>query len=410
MTQTSLLDGTFDPWTAISADEFRQRQERTRRAAEEAGYDGVVVFSRGGAFPDQFQDALYLTNHYSQQPAMGDEAGVGTARSHAAVVLPVDGPSSVVVDIPWWRRDLVVADDIRPSIDVAGTAAAAVRDAGLAGARLALVGASYMTAAAYLGLVERLPDAQLIREDRLVEQLRIHKSSAELELIRRACALGSASMDAMMEAVIEGATEADAVAEAVHVLYAGGGTLYDAACASGPNAHTFTHARLPSCDSVRPMERGDMFHVDYYGAYGGYYFDFARSRVVGDEPSDTQRGLVEATIEAVEHLCAAIRPGMTAGELYAVGDEWVRASPVVASIPEEEPEMEGFPAFGHGIGLMWEGPWIVEDDPTVLEAGMYLGIEILLGHPSMGGAMHEENVLVTSDGYELLTHARKRWW
>lgn len=410
MTVTPQAEGTFDPWRAIPAAEFRERQDRVRAAASEAGYDGVVVFSRGGAFVDQFQDALYLTNHYSQQPAMGDESGIGSARAHAAVVVPVDGPSTVVVDVPWWRRDLVVADDVRPSIDVVGATAAAVRDAGLADRRVALVGASFMTAAAYIGLREALPDVQLEREDRLVELLRIHKSAAELEVIRRACVLGSRSMDAMMEAVVEGATEAEAVAEATRVLYAGGGTFYDAACASGPNAHGYTHARLPSADPIRRLQRGDMFHVDYYGAYGGYYFDFARSRVVGDEPTDSQRALVEATIESVLHLCDAVRPGMTAGEVYAVGEQWMESSEFVRSIPEEEPEMEGFPAFGHGIGLMWEGPWIMPGEPTVLEPGMYLGLEVLLGHPSIGGAMFEENGLVTEDGFEILTDARRRWW
>jgi Xaa-Pro aminopeptidase len=410
MTANPQAEDTFDPWRAIPASEFRERQDRLRRAAADAGYDGAVVFSRGGAFVDQFQDALYLTNHYSQQPAMGDETGIGSARAHAAVVVPVDGPSTVVVDVPWWRRDLVVADDVRPSIDVIGTAAAAVRDAGLADRRLALVGASFMTAAAYIGLREQLPDTTLIREDRLVELLRIHKSPAEIEVIRRACALGSRSMDAMMEAVVEGATEAEAVAAAAQTLYAGGGTLYDAACASGPNAHGYTHARLPSADPIRRMERGDLFHVDFYGAYGGYYFDFARARVVGDEPTDTQRRLVEGTIECVEHICDAIRPGMTAGELYAVGEAWMGSSELVRSIPEETPEMEGFPAFGHGIGLMWEGPWVMPGEPTPLEPGMHLGIELLLGHPSIGGAMFEQNVLVADDGFELLTHARKRWW
>ena len=165
------------------------------------------------------------------------------------------------------------------------TAAEAVRRAGLERGRLALVGASYMTAAAYLGLVEALPDAEIVRADRLVEDVRIHKSPAEIELIRAACALGNQTLEALIGAVVEGATEADAVAAASQTLIAGGGVLYDAACASGPWAHGYTHARLPSADATRRFVPGDMFHVDCYGSYGGYFFDFARSRVVGDDPT-----------------------------------------------------------------------------------------------------------------------------
>ena len=132
----------------------------------------------------------------------------------------------------------------------------------------------------------------------------------------------------------------------------------------GPTAHGYTSARLPSADPVRRFERGDMFHVDCYGSYGGYFFDFARSRVVGDDPTPTQLDLLESVIAPVEVTCAAIKPGMTAGEVYAVADEWLTGSEFVGSIPAEEPEMEGFPAVGHGLGLMWEAPWLMKDDPT----------------------------------------------
>ncbi len=399
-----------DPWQAIPAAEFRDRQRRAREAAAAAGFDGVVVWSRGGAFMDMSADVLYLSNHYSQQPYMGDEAGIGSARSHGVVILPVDGSATVVVDVPWWRRDLVVADEVRPTIHVVEGAADAIREAGLATGRLAVVGASYMTAAAWLGLAEQLPDAQLVRADTLVEELRLIKSPSEQALIRRSCELGNRTLESLVDAVVEGATEADAVAAAARTLISGGGVLYDAACASGPWSHQYTHARLPSADATRPFDRGDLFHVDCYGSYGGYFFDFARSRCVGDDPNEEQRALLEAVIEGVEAICAAIRPGMTAGAVYDVGAEWMAQSPVVASIPREESEMEGFPAVGHGLGLMWEGPWLMPDVAREIEPGMYLAVEILLGHPSRGGAMFEHNGLVTSDGFEVLTTARSRWW
>lgn len=400
----------FDPWRAIPPDEFRERQRRAREAAAALGCDGAVVWSRGGAFMDMSADVLYLANHYSQQPYMGDEAGIGSARSHGVVVLPVDGPSTVVVDVPWWRRDLVVADEVRPTIHVVEAAADAVRAAGLETGRLAVVGASYMTAAAWLGLAERLPEAQLVRADTLVEELRLIKTPAEQELIRRSCALGNRTLEALIGAVVEGATEAEATAAAAETLIAGGGVLYDAACSSGPWSHQYTHARLPSADATRRFERGDLFHVDCYGSYGGYFFDFARSRCVGDDPTAEQRALLEAVIDCVETICAAIRPGMRAGDVYQVGAEWLAASRVVASLPEEQPEMEGFPAVGHGLGLMWEGPWLMPDVEREIEPGMYLAVEMLLGHRSLGGAMFEHNGLVTEDGFEVLTTARSRWW
>ena len=101
---------------------------------------------------------------------------------------------------------------------------------------------------------------------------------------------------------------------------------------------------------------------------------------------------------------------MTANDVYRVGEAWMEQSPLVQSIPEEKPEMEGFPAVGHGLGLMWEGPWLMPDVQAPISEGMYLAVEILLGHPSIGGAQFEHNGLVTADGFEILTTARSRWW
>src|SRR6516165_579481 len=100
MTNTAAIaDSTTDPWTVVPRDEFFDRQRRAREAADAEGFDALVAWSRGGAFMDMSADVLYLTNHYSQQPYMGDEAGIGSARSHGVCILPVNGESTVVVDI-----------------------------------------------------------------------------------------------------------------------------------------------------------------------------------------------------------------------------------------------------------------------------------------------------------------------
>jgi Xaa-Pro aminopeptidase len=400
---------TFDPEHAIAPAEFRERQDRARAAAAERGLDGIVVWSRGGGPVDMSADVVYLANHYSQQPYMADHAGIGRARSHGVLVLPVIGPSILVIDVPWWRPDLAVADEVRTGNDVIAKAADAMRSAGLDGRRVGLVGASHMTAAAYLGFVDALPSVDLVRVDDLVERLRIYKSPAEVVAMRAAIALGDEAVKAAMDVALVGATEADCAAEAAAIVARGGGVLYDAACASGAQAHNFTWARMPS-SSLRPLERGDMFHMDCYGALAGYFWDFGRTRVAGDEPTDQQRALLEASIEVVDAVCAAIRPGVTASQVYAVGERVMAESSVIAAIPVEVADTEGFPAVGHGIGLGWEAPWLTPADQTVLVPGMTIAVETLIGHRTMGGGFFEENGVVTETGFDVLTTARRTWW
>lgn len=407
MTRTAI---SVDPERLIPRDEFITRQQQARQAAAEQGLDGLVVWSRGGGPVDMSADVVYLANHYSQQPYMADHVGIGRARSHGVMVLPVNGPSILVMDVPWWRTDLVVAGDVRTGNDVVTKVAEAVRSSGLAGKRLGLVGASHMTAAAYLGFREELPALDLRRVDDLIERLRIYKSPAEVIAMRAAIALGARAVDAGMAAAVVGATEADCVAETAAVVAREGGVLYDAACASGAQAHNFTWARMPS-SSVREMESGDTFHMDCYGALGGYFWDFGRTRIIGDDPSATQVALVEAAIDVVGAVCTAIRPGVSASDVFRVGDEAMSGHATVRSLPPEERDTEGFPAVGHGIGLGWEAPWLTPTDDTILVPGMTIAVETLIGHPSVGGGFFEENGVVTDDGFEILTSGvRSRWW
>jgi Xaa-Pro aminopeptidase len=394
----------------ISPEEFRARQERVRAAAAERGFDGVVVWSRGGGPVDMSADVAYLANHYSQQPYMTDHVGIGSGRSHGVLVVPVEGPTIVIVDVPWWRRDLVVADDVRTGNDVVALAVDATRSAGLDTRRVGLVGASNMSASAYLAFVAGLPDMDLHRADTLVEELRIHKSPAEVTLLRAAIALGTEAVRSSMELVQPGNTEADVAAEVAAVVARGGGALYDAPCSSGANSHHFTWGRMPSWDARRAMLPGDIFHMDTYGALGGYFWDFGRCRVVGDQPSADQIELIEANIAIVDAVCAAIRPGIRACDAHRAGAEVAARLPIVRRLADNPSDTEGFPALGHGIGMGWEGPWITETDETILEPGMGIAVETLFGEPGLGGTFFEEDGIVTEDGFEVLSAVQKRWW
>ena len=58
---------------------------------------------------------------------------------------------------------------------------------------------------------------------------------------------------------------------------------------------------------------------------------------------------------------------------------------------------------------MWEAPWMYADNDTLLEPNMFLSFEYFLSDESVGGAYFEDNGLVTTQGFDVLTTARKRW-
>lgn len=60
---------------------------------------------------------------------------------------------------------------------------------------------------------------------------------------------------------------------------------------------------------------------------------------------------------------------------------------------------------GHGFGLgNHESPWVAEGSQEVLAENMLISIEPGVYVPGLGGFRHSDTVLVTSDGYECLTH------
>jgi Xaa-Pro aminopeptidase len=62
------------------------------------------------------------------------------------------------------------------------------------------------------------------------------------------------------------------------------------------------------------------------------------------------------------------------------------------------------PHWGHGLGLGWEGPWLLPDNNELLEEGYALAIEVALTHRGHTLAA-EHDVLIDGDGVELLTRA-----
>jgi Xaa-Pro aminopeptidase len=402
-----MRDSPFDPWGYISKREFLERQARFRQAMLDAGFSTALVVSRGGGAPDMSADVLWLANHYVPGPYVGDEAGLGRARQHAVLVFTEEPQTLAIADVESLRTDLLVADRLDVNVDVPATVARVLRERGVNDGRVLLVGASYMTAAAYLAIQREMPLIQLVVDDGFVKRLRSVKSPAERRMIRAAARLGDRAIEAVVNAVVEGATEAEAVARGAAEIYLGAGAPYDIVCGSGPDAHLYTRHRLPSADVVRKLAKGDLFHVDCYGSLGGYFFDLARSRCVGDAPDAFQRQLLEAPIVIVEAICEQVRPGAIATDLAEVGRlTEVRVSPFDSQLSERA----SFPAYGHGLGVSWEGPYIAPGDDTPLQPGMCLAIECRIGRAGYGGAMFEQVGEVTETGFERYSNARARWW
>ena len=386
----------------IPSSEFAERRDQARQAVREAGLAGLLVCSRGGGTTDRYADVKYLTNFYTRFPYIPDVPGEWTGRAHAFVVLPADGePVLVADDRPERDSDLAIGE-ISVTGDVTGSVIAAMRKAGLAEGRVGVAGSDTLPWSLHNALAEALPEVTWVPADDILGRLRMVKSRGEIAMLRRASQIGSRATEAMLERAVPGATHGEVVAAGMEVLVTAGGILYNSFMSSGKggNNPVTVASSFPTWGSDDVLEDGDWFHVGISGAVDGYYFDHARSKPVGHATAEQVR-VFEAPLLAVREAMAVIRPGVTAAEIARTGREKLESLGF---------ELEGsFKGFGHGIGLGWDSPWLVESDHTPIEENMVLCVERSVRHMGYVGDF-EETVVVTKDGCELLTDARVRWW
>jgi Xaa-Pro aminopeptidase len=137
----------------------------------------------------------------------------------------------------------------------------------------------------------------------------------------------------------------------------------------------------------------------------GCYADMTRTYVVG-EPSDEVKEWYRSVKEALDRSTAEVRPGVNGRRLFELvcglfGDAGYKTQ--LNKEPGEVLEDGFFHGLGHGVGLE------VHELPSMgrtghdLVAGDVITIEPGLYRAGYGGLRLEDLVLVTSDGYELLT-------
>lgn len=237
----------------------------------------------------------------------------------------------------------------------------------------------------------------------VLSAVRMIKSPAEVDRLRRSVAAAAAGYRAGMTAARPGMTEKEIVAIMAAEMFRSGTTA-----GTKPvmlNAVS-GHARYPLVDtpaSDNPISDGDIVFIDGGGTYDGYYSDILRIIAVGDiRPQD--RRYAEIAEQATAAMVAAARPGLPASHLFSAG-----ADVVSKALPSNEIGVVA----GHGIGLEhWERPFLqppgqAAEDITLRE-GMVLCLEPILAPPHPDGGLagifvFEEQVVLTSDGCEVLS-------
>ncbi|MCG7346146.1 Xaa-Pro peptidase family protein [Sporosarcina sp. ACRSL] len=243
--------------------------------------------------------------------------------------------------------------------------------------------------------LEGLVDAELIPTYDMVENLRMIKSPEEIENIRISSEITDNAFLHVLDIIRPGLTELEVARELETFIKKNGGntSTFSPIVASGSRA-SLPHGR--ATDKV--LEKGDMITIDFGTNYNGYWSDISRVVSLG-EPNEQLKEVHQAVLRSFKNCTNHLKPGLTDQEV----DNYMRDILIETGFNE----LSGT-GTGHGIGLeVHEKPLFSIDSEKILLPNMVITIEPGVYLKGVGGARVEDMLLITEEGYEVLSPSTK---
>ena len=248
-------------------------------------------------------------------------------------------------------------------------------------------------------LTAALSDVEMIDVTEDVQQIRMIKSSAEIDKLRHICTVVSDVFDTVPDWVAAEMPLSEVFRQfKIKALHTGVDDVSYLVGSAGQGGYRDIIA--PPTD--RPLRHCDIFMLDTGCVWDGYFSDFDRNFAVSSA-SDAAQGAHHRLYDATEAALSITRPGIKAKDLYAAMDAVLRPG---AAGPGGGGDVGGDDVgrYGHGLGMqLTEPPSHTHWDETVIQAGMALTLEPSIIYGDGYLMVAEENILVTDTGVELLS-------
>ena len=235
---------------------------------------------------------------------------------------------------------------------------------------------------------------------------RMHKSPAEIEMIRHGAAVADVGGYAIRDAVKEGVREID-------VAMAGRDAMELEIARRFPEAEyrdtwVWFQSGINTDGAHNPvtgrvLERGDILSLNTFPMISGYYTALERTMFVKEVDPDSLR-IWEANVAAHELGISLLKPGASCAEVTLKINEFFAERDLL--------QYRTF-GYGHSFGVLSHyyvreaGLELREDIDTVLEPGMVISMEPMLtiadGQPGAGGYREHDILVITEDGNENIT-------
>lgn len=258
--------------------------------------------------------------------------------------------------------------------------------------------------------------------DELIGELRVIKGPADLENHRKACQITSQAHLELMKFTRAGKTERELHGFFIYQVMKQGAARegYGTIVATGANACTLHYVF-----NDQTCKDGEILLVDAGGEYNYFTADITRSFPVNGKFSNAQAEVYGGVLKIQKQIIESIRPGVAFADLHEMASQMLtdlmlelglltgRKDDLIQANKHRKYYPHGV---GHFLGMDVHDAGLYQSkagEPRKLEEGMVLTIEpglYIPAHDQDAAAMYrgigvriEDNILVTSNGFENLT-------
>ena len=374
------------------AEEYQTRLTRARAAMQQRGLDALLLTA-----PTNVE---YFSGH---RPLVGWD----TLTRSSFCLVPAAGDPILIVHDVWlggavadsaWHDVRAFPETTRPPL---ATLADCFQDRQLLTARVGLelgyeqrLGLSFHDLQA---LQARLPQVSWLDAAPAIWDVRMIKSAAEIDKIRRACAITDAAFDMVFQSLAPGMTEAE-LASRLQAGIATQGAEFGFMAPCMVPAGYMTMSRVPS---RHPLVPGELIFCDLGAIYHGYWSDYGRAAVIG-KASDRQRRMWEDVHAVTQAGLAEVRPGHSMSAVVAACNRTAQRVGLAMNFASGR--------IGHGLGMqLTEPPHVAGHETELLRPGMVITLEPGIVSPQ-GVYIVEQDIAVTETGAEQLSTGRWEIW
>lgn len=372
----------------IPADEYKTRVKKAAEKIRERNLDVLVV---NGSEAD-YANTRYFSNFWP----LFERCGVAISAAGDCAIMV--GPESEIFAADFGViEDVFVLYEYRESANPAypqlkpKTYNDVFRHLRINSSKLRIGVAAWLDTNVVMmeGIKNAYPDAEIVRSDDIMTELRSVKSDNEIACLREATRITQIATDAVIEAIRPGMTELQLVGIAQKTIYENGAEY------EGLPMYCFSEKSTKhaiSRSSYKEIQMGDLVQLNLSAKICGYSPSIGMPVSMGKLTGE-KRELVEFGLAAHMWTEKQLRAGVRAGDIAEKFIDFYR---------EHGKERNFLYGPCHGLGLIEvEAPWMETISDYILQKNMTFQIDtFVMG--SAFGLRWEKPIAITENGFEML--------